>query len=351
MSRRLLILTEGHCNSRAGKTASSLLRYKPSEVVALLDSTQAGKTAGEVMGIGDRIPIVAALEQAPEANTLLIGIAPAGGQCPPAWKPILLAAIERGLDIVAGLHDFLGDDPELAAAAAQHGVTIVDVRKNHERDVAQRQDFREDCLRIETIGHDCSVGKMVTAIEVTQGLKLAGQDAKFVATGQTGIMIEGDGCPVDCVVADFINGAVEKLILANQHHDFLLVEGQGSLCHPRYSSVTCGLLHGAIPQGLILCYECGRDTVGGMPHIPIPPLAKLRDIYEAMASLMFPSSVIGVAMNSRMLSAEAAAAEREQVRAELGLPVCDVIRDGADDLVQAVLGLHARLGFASKKGG
>ncbi len=351
MSRRLLILTEGHTNPRAGKTASSLLRYKRAEVVALLDSTQAGKTVGEVMGVGDEVPIVASLDQAPTANTLLIGIAPAGGKCPPEWKPILLAAIERGLDVVAGLHDFLGDDPELAAAAKKHGVALVDVRKNQERDVAQRLNIREDCLRIQTIGHDCSVGKMVTAIEITQGLKRAGHDAKFVATGQTGIMIEGDGCPVDCVVADFINGAVEKLILTNQQHDFLLVEGQGSLCHPRYSSVTAGLLHGAIPQGLILCYECGRDNVGGMPHIPIPPLTVIRDIYESMATLMSPAEVIGVAMNSRTLSAEAAAAEREQVRAELGLPVCDVIRDGADELVQAVLELRNRLGYACKKGG
>src|SRR5690606_36239199 len=116
------------------------------------------------------------------------------------------------------------------------------------------------------VGHDCSVGKMVVSIEVTQGLKRRGFDAKFVATGQTGIMVEGDGLPIDCVVADFVSGAAERLVLMNQHHDILLVEGQGSLVHPSYSSVTLGLLHGCLPHALILCYEVGRTHVRSEEH-------------------------------------------------------------------------------------
>jgi len=197
-------------------------------------------------------------------------------------------------------------------------------------------------LRIHTIGQDCSIGKMLVSIEVTRALQALGHDAKFVATGQTGIMIEGDGCPVDCVVSDFISGAVEKQILAQQHHEMLIVEGQGSLAHPRYSAVTLGLLHGCVPQGMILCYEAGRKAVNGMEHIPLKSLAELRTIYENTAAIMFPSQVIGIAMNSRLLSAQAAAEERERVRQELGLPVCDVIRHGPDELVEAVLQLHAQ---------
>ncbi len=144
-------------------------------------------------------------------------------------------------------------------------------------------------------------------------------------------------------MADFISGAVEKQILAQQHHDILLVEGQGSLAHPRYSAVTLGLLHGCMPQGMILCYEVGRQTTNGMPHVDLQPLTALREAYESMASMMGPSKVIGVAMNSRLLSAEAAEAERARVQEEFGLPVCDVLRHGPEDLVDAVLQLKHEL--------
>jgi uncharacterized NAD-dependent epimerase/dehydratase family protein len=342
--RRIVILTDGRTNPVSAKTASCVIRYKPEEVVALLDTTQPGKTSQELLGIGGAIPVVAKLADAPGANTLLIGIAPAGGKLPAAWRSILLEAIDRGMNLVSGLHDFLSNDPEISAAAAKRGVQIHDVRKNNERDVANRQNLREDCLRIHTVGQDCSVGKMLASVEIAIALKARGHDAKFVATGQTGIMIEGDGCPVDCVVSDFVNGAVEKLVLANQHHDILLVEGQGSLSHPRYSAVTLGLLHGCVPHGMILVYEAGRKNVLGMDYVPLTPLQKIVEVNEMMAQLAIPSSrVIGVAMNSRLLNPNEAEAERERVRRELGVPVCDVIRHGAGDMVDAILALQQKL--------
>jgi uncharacterized NAD-dependent epimerase/dehydratase family protein len=341
--RRIVILTDGHTNPNTAKTASCVVRYKTDEVVALLDTTQPGKTAGELLGVGGSIPVVAKLADAPGANTLLIGIAPSGGKLPPAWRAILLEAIDRGMNLVSGLHDFLSNDAEIAAAAAKKGVTIYDVRKNNERDCSNRLNLREDCLRIHTIGQDCSVGKMLASVELTLGLKRRGYDAKFIATGQTGIMVEGDGCPVDCVVSDFINGAVEKQILANQHHDFLLIEGQGALSHPRYSAVTLGLLHGCVPHGMIMVYEAGRKNVSGMEYVPLAPLKKLIEVNEMMASLAMPAKVIGVAMNSRKLSPEDAEKEREKVRRELGLPVCDVIRHGSDELLDAILDYRQKL--------
>jgi len=342
--RRIAILTAGHTNPVSAKTASCVIRYKSDEVVALLDATQRGNTSQELLGVGGAIPVVANLADAPDANTLLIGIAPSGGKLPTEWRNILLEAIDRGMNLVSGLHDFLSDDPQISAAAAKRGVRIYDVRKNNERDVADRQNLRPDCLRIHTIGQDCSVGKMLASVEITLGLKARGYDAKFVATGQTGIMIEGDGCPVDCVVSDFVNGSVEKLVLANQQHDILLVEGQGSLSHPRYSAVTLGLLHGCVPHGMILVYEAARRTVMGMDHIPLTPLRKIVEVNEMMSRLAMPESrVIGVAMNSRLLEPDEAEAERERVRRELGVPVCDVIRHGPADLVDAVLALRQEL--------
>jgi uncharacterized NAD-dependent epimerase/dehydratase family protein len=342
-ARRLIILTEGHTEPITGKTASCVLRYRPEEVVALLDSTQAGRTAQELLEVGGDTPIVGRLEDAPEANTLMIGIAPSGGRVPPAWRAIILAAIARGMDVVSGLHEFIGEDKEFAAAAARSGSTITDVRKNNEWDVAHRKGLREDCLRIHTVGQDCSVGKMLVAVELTRALNAEGHDAKFIATGQTGIMIEGDGVPVDRVVSDFVNGAIEKQVLAHQHHGILVVEGQGSLAHPKYSAVTLGLLHGCAPHGMIMCYEAGRTAVHGMEYWPLKPLAELRDAYETMANLLSPSRMIGVAINSRRLNDKQAADERRRVSDELELPACDVLRDGPDDLVQAILQMKPAL--------
>ncbi|MCE9526420.1 MAG: NAD-dependent epimerase/dehydratase family protein, partial [Planctomycetales bacterium] len=236
-------------------------------------------------------------------------------------------------------------DPEFSAAAAKSGVKLTDIRKNSEKSIARRVGLRPDCLRVHTVGHDCSIGKMVVSVEVTNGLKKKGQDAKFIATGQTGIMIEGDGLPIDCIVADFVSGSAEKLVLENQHHDILLVEGQGSLVHPSYSGVTLSLLHGCAPQALILCYEIGRDRVTGVESVAIPPLAKIQNIFEVMANIHQRCEVIGIGVNSRRVNAAEAAKERERVRAEFGLPVCDVLRDGPEELVDAVIAFKNRGGW------
>lgn len=335
-NRKMVILTEGRSDPISAKTAVCLLRYKPEEVVALLDSTQAGRTTQEVLDVGGKTPIIGSLDQAPDANALVIGIAPTGGIIPEEWRGVVLEAIIRGMDVISGLHDFFSDDPEFSQAAAASGVKLIDIRKNDERHVAYIKDVNDDCLRIHTVGHDCCVGKMVVALELSQEMQRRGVSSKFVATGQTGILIEGDGCPIDCVVSDFVSGSVEQLVLANQNHDVMFIEGQGSLAHPRYSGVTLGLLHGCRPHGMILCYEVGRHVHSGMQYVDLKSLVELRNVYETMASLMQPSKVIGVAMNSRKVTAEEAEIEREKVRSELGLPVCDVIRHGPGELIEAV---------------
>lgn len=337
MSQKIVILTEGGTNPHTGKTAASVVRYRGQEVIALLDSEQAGKTSGELLGVGGETPIVSSFTEVPEATTLLLGTAPPGGKIPNAWREIILDAISRGLDVVGGLHDFLNEDSEFVAAAKQHNVKLTDVRKTDESDIARRAGLRPDCLRVLTVGHDCSVGKMVTAIELNRALNEHGLKSKFIATGQTGIMIEGDGCPVDRVISDFTSGAVEKMILRHQDHDVLMIEGQGSLAHPSYSAVTLGLIHGALPQAMILCYQLGRERITGLEHLQIPPLAKIKELNEAMASIYQPGKVIGIAMNSAEVSAADANDEQDRIRAEFGLPVCDVIRHGPDELAQAII--------------
>jgi len=344
MPRRLVILTQGYARSLKAKTAVSLLRYRPKQVVAVLDQGEAGKTAKEVFGVGGDIPVVGSLARVNDADTLLIGIATPGGVLPEPIRATILDAIQRGLNIESGLHAFLCDDPQIAQAACAAGVTLNDVRKNDQRDVAQRTNINDTCLRIQTVGNDCSVGKMVVAIEIAEAMNMAGRDAAFVATGQTGIMIQGSGIPIDCVVADFINGAAEKLVLRNQHHDIMVIEGQGSLVQPRYSSVTLGLLHGCVPHGLVMCLEPGREKVYGMEHLTIPPIKDIIDLYEHAADFEYPCKVIGIAINTKSMTDPAAVEDqRQRLRDELGLPVCDVIRHGPDELVKAVNDLQKEL--------
>jgi len=340
----MVILTDGHANPHTAKTAICVIRYRPEEVAAVLDRQVAGRTCGEVLGVGGPIPVVGSLEEAPEANTLLIGIAPPGGKIPPHWRPILREAIARKMDIISGLHELLGDDPELTAAAAEHAVELVDLRSSDHRDVAQRMGIRPGCLRLHTVANDCSCGKMVAAVEVSKGIRELGVDAQFVATGQTGILIAGAGIAVDRVIADFVAGAAERLVLDNQDHDVIVVEGQGSLFHPRYSGVTLSLLHGLMPDGLILCYEMGRTTIFGMESIPLAPLERVIAFYEEAANLMHPCRVVGVAVNGQRFGDDEVAAECEQVEHRLGLPACDVIRHGPGKLADAAVALKQQLG-------
>ncbi len=213
MARKYVILTEGQSEPHAAKTACSLIRYRTADVVAVMDSYQRGKTTQDVLGVGGGIPFVDSLEEAAAADTLLIGIAPVGGKIPADLARDCPARhASAGWMSCPACMIFWPTIPNSPPRRA-HGVQLIDVRRNREREVAQQIGLRDDCLRIHTVGHDCSVGKMVTAIEVTNELKRRGRDAKFLASGQTGIMVEGDGVPVDCVVADFVSGAIEQLIL------------------------------------------------------------------------------------------------------------------------------------------
>ena len=337
MARKILILTEGLTSPHSAKTACSVIRYRRDEVVGVLDTTVPPQPCQALLEVGGDLPVVNSLDALPGANVLLIGIAPTGGTLPAPMRALVLGAIERGLDVESGLHEFLNDDAEFAAAARATGSTLRDLRRNNERDVAKRQNISADCLRIHTVGHDCSVGKMVVSIEVARGLARRGADAKFIATGQTGMLVEGDGCPVDAVVADFISGAVEKLILEHQHHEVLVIEGQGSLTHPCYSAVTLGLLHGCLPDGLIYCYEMGRNMAKGTNHIELPTMESQRELYLAMANTAHPCRFIGVAINSRCAEEAAYRAERDRIESEWNLPACDVFRENAEPLVDAVL--------------
>jgi uncharacterized NAD-dependent epimerase/dehydratase family protein len=338
--RRLVILTEGQFGPHSGKTAFGVIRYGRDEVVAVLDSTLAGRTTAEWIP-GSDVPIVGTLAEAlevpgrPGPDTLLVGIAPTGGRLPDAWRPILHGAIDAGLELHSGLHTFLGDDPELSAAAAIAGVHIVDYRRPPERfETAIGRRHGPGKRVILTVGTDCAIGKMSVALELRNAARAAGDAVAFVPTGQTGMMIDGWGVSVDRVISDFLNGTVEWLVEEGERlGDWVIVEGQGSLDHPAYSAVTLGLIHGATPHAMILVHKAGL-AVHDFDHLPersfpIAPLRPFIDLHERIAGTVAPSKVVGVAVNTSACPGEAEARRIvEAVAAETGLPTADPVRFG-----------------------
>ncbi|MBX9719893.1 MAG: DUF1611 domain-containing protein, partial [Candidatus Obscuribacterales bacterium] len=298
-----------------------------------------GKTVKEVTGIPSEAPVVATIEDAIalKPDALLLGTAWSGGGLPDEWKPDLLKAINAGLDIVNGLHDFLADDPEMAEAAKKKGTKLIDVRRPPENlPVGEGKAAQADSFIVLTVGSDCSVGKMTTSLEIAKVAKSRNKKAAFVATGQTGIMICGGGIAVDRVIGDFMAGAVEQMVLeAAPGNEYVLVEGQGSIVHPSFSGVTMALMHGSCPQAMILCHNARRTKIKGLEH-ELLPLQELVNIYERMCSYLRPSKVVGVAFNTHgMPEAEALEAISAANKA-LGLPVCDPVRQGAEVLFDAI---------------
>jgi D-glutamate N-acetyltransferase len=350
--RRLAVLAEGSFNALDGKTALGVLRYRPDEVVAVIDSTRAGRTCEACVGIGGAIPVVADVASAAafDADGLLIGIAPQGGDLPAAWRPIVRDALERGWDVLSGLHRFLGDDNELAALARERGAALLDVRRTPpRRPIATARAARVEALVVLTVGSDCNVGKMTAALELRRDLMERGVRAAFVATGQTGIFVADRGAAVDAVPADFVAGFAEEMVLeAAREADVVLVEGQGALRHPGYSGVTLALMHGAAPAAMVLCHQSGRESIrrsgrssADGSEVIIPSLGQLIREYEETAAWVSPARVVAVALNTRDLDERAA---REAVAAagrETGLAASDPVRFGAAPLAEAVIAAHA----------
>ena len=345
-TRRIVILAEGALDWQTAKTAVGVLRYSPDTVLAVIDSAHVGQDAatalGDPDGPGKGVPVVASvrdiLDQRPD--TLLIGIAPIGGALPDAWRGELLAGLAAGLTLVSGLHVFLGDDPELAQAAREHGATIWDVRRPPQ-ELAQRirtgAPHRAGSHVVSFIGSDCNVGKMTASVELDHLARRRGLNSVFAATGQTGIMVSGAGIPVDRFICDFEPGAVEGMVLDfTERYDWVFVEGQGSLIHPAYSAVTLGLLHGAAPDVMILCHHAGRTHIHGY-DTPIPPLSQVRAIYETAAAWLKPAPTVAVALNTYGLSDAEARAAVEATKRETGLPTSDPVRFGCDPLLDALL--------------
>jgi uncharacterized NAD-dependent epimerase/dehydratase family protein len=344
VNERLAIFAEGLFTGHHGKTAHGVIRYGAREVVAVIDSTQAGRVAVEVVPFCLRdVPIVATLREALDlgANALLVGVAPTGGKLDPSWRAVLLEAIGAGLHVEAGLHTQLHEDPELRRAATRAGVALRDLRAAPaDLTVPRGPGSRPGTVRVvHSVGSDTVIGKKVVTLELDRAARERGLRSVYVPTGQTGVAIAGWGIAVDHVISDYVAGAGERLVHEGAGRgDLLFVEGQGALFHPAYSGVTLGLLHGSAPDLLVLVHKAGAATLRNYPDLPIPPLPELVAAYEGMARRVRPARVAAIALNTADLDSDEDAREAiAAAQAETGLVADDVVRFGPERVLDAVL--------------
>ncbi|MDH2326501.1 DUF1611 domain-containing protein [Cereibacter sp. SYSU M97828] len=285
------------------------------------------------MGLPD---LTIAEAKAAGVKTLVIGVANRGGVISPAWKKVLIEALEQGLDLASGLHNLLRDEPELVAAAEANGRALHDVRvPSVDYPIANGK--KRTGKRMLAVGTDCSVGKMYTALCVEKEMRARGLKASFRATGQTGILITGDGVPLDAVIADFMAGSIEYLTPDNDADHWDLIEGQGSLFHVSYSGVTLALVHGGQPDALVICHEPTRPHMRGLPDYTPPSLEQVRDTALLLARVANPACVaVGYAINTQHMAEDEAKAYLADVETKLGLPATDPFRFGAGKLVDAL---------------
>ncbi|MDP4992785.1 MAG: DUF1611 domain-containing protein [Marivita lacus] len=273
------------------------------------------------------------------AETLVVGVANRGGKISQAWKKVLVMALEEGFDLASGLHNLLRDEPDLVAVAQATGRSLHDVRVP-EVEYPIADGVKRSGKRVLGVGTDCSVGKMYTGLALDKSMRAMGMKSTFRATGQTGILITGDGVPLDAVVADFMAGSIEWLTPDNDADHWDVIEGQGSLYHVSFSGVTLALIHGGQPDALILCHEPTRTHMRGLPGYDLPTLEALRDMALPLARIANPDCVVaGISINTQHMGQAEAVAYLKELEDRMGLPAVDPFRHGADRLAEALAAL------------
>ncbi|CAN5324695.1 DUF1611 domain-containing protein [soil metagenome] len=340
-SARLAIYAQGEFGKGHSKTAEGVIRYARNPIAAVIDKSEVGNSVKSATGIECAAPIVASIEEALQhkPDALLLGTAWTGGHMPESWRHDIITALENGLDVVNGLHDFLADDEKIVAAANKNKKLLLDVRRPPDNiPVAAGLARNVAAFTVLTIGTDCNVGKMTTSLELWKEAKNRGIKAEFIATGQTGIMIAGgSGIAIDRCIGDFMAGAAEQMVVeAAKDHDLILVEGQGSLAHPGFSGVTLALMHGSAPKAMILCHKATKKWICELTDFPLPDLNQLIKMSEAIVDYVQPAKVIGIAINTVGLTDEEAKSVVDRARKETGLPCTDPVRFGATELVDAI---------------
>lgn len=342
---KAVILQHGGLKGRLnGKTGLSLLRYAEAEIVGVIDEDSAGESLRALSGLSlpKEIPIVASFADAIAlgAHVLSIGVAPSGGRLPEPWLAEIRLAVRSGLHIQNGLHTRLNEDPEIRAAL-RPGQWVWDMRQEPPNlPVGSGAARHLECKRVLFVGTDMNVGKMTAALELDAAARRRGLRSKFIATGQTGMMIAGDGVALDGVRVDYASGAIEQqVLLQGANRDIVFIEGQGSLLNPA-STATLPLIRGSQPTHLILVHKARMTHLKRFPHVQVPPLRDVVALNEAVAragGAFAGAKVTGIALNSWGLSDAEAREEAEKIEAETGLPCADTVRHGAERLLSTIV--------------
>lgn len=309
----------------SAKTARGILQWRPEACIGQL------RLSPETICLG--LPDYS-LQEACDlgVKTLVIGTANAGGVIPQHWLSLLIKAADMGFHLASGMHQRLTDFPVLVQLQAQGKTTLHDVR-HFDDPLAVGNGKKRAGKRLLTVGTDCSVGKMYTALAIEKALNQQQISAEFKATGQTGILIQGSGISVDAVVADFISGAVESLSPDFDDHQWDIIEGQGSLFNPSFAGVSLGLLHGSQPDALVLCHEIGREHIRHFPHASLPSIEQTL-VANVQAAKLTNSNAqfVGICLNTSAISVEDAEQLCVQWSEKYGMPVTDPVRFGVDSI-------------------
>ncbi len=311
------------------KMAQGVAHWRPDKVVGEMAQADTRVSTG-----AQRMTLQQGVEAG--AKSLVIGFSNSGGRIDADWSDDIVAALNHGLDVVSGMHQRLDSVDAIRQAALANGANLLDIRhpsQTFNTGTGRKRRGR----RLLTVGSDCSVGKMYTALSLTEAMRKRGDAVDFRATGQCGILIAGEGVAVDCVVADFIAGAAEALTPDNEPHHWDVIEGQGSLSHPAFAGVSLGLLHGSQPDAIVVCHAEARAHMRGVPHCPTPNIADTLRMNLEAARLTNPAVYCaGIALNTSALSESAAEFRCHALADELGLPCVDPLRHGVDALLETL---------------
>jgi len=324
-----LILIGDMGDETYAKTGLGIVQWRPDLVAGQL------RFPGSKIDMG--VPDMSIAEAAEAGvKSLVIGVAPIGGVVPDSWWTYIEEAARAGLDIVCGLHFRLADFPAVVAAAQASGARLIDVR-NPPKNLPVGTGIRRSGKRVLMVGTDCAIGKKYTALALNQAMGEAGMKSTFRATGQTGIMLAGEGLPIDAVVADFISGAAELISPANEDDHWDVIEGQGSLFHPAYSGVSLGLLHGSQADAFVVCHDATRTAVSGWEHFTLPSIRDTIDQHVMLGRRTNPGiRCVGISINTSKLASGERLDYLANLSRETGLPCVDPIIDGCGAIVNNI---------------
>ncbi len=325
-----LLFVGDECDAVYAKTALGIVQWRRELVAGQL------RLHSKAIDLG--VPDLSIADAASAGiGSLVIGVAPVGGNIPESWLAVIEDAVKAGLDIVSGLHAKMTDHASLVAAARKSGACLIDVRSPPPR-LPVGSGAKRSGKRILMVGTDCAVGKKYSALALEQAMCKAAINATFRATGQTGIMIAGTGIPIDSAVSDFVSGAAELVSPTNDSDHWDVIEGQGSLFHPGYAAVSLGLLHGSQPDAIVMCHDATRTHVAGWPEYSLPTVPECIRLNLHLARRTNPETrCVGVSVNSSGLSESQRKNYLHQLQAETNLPCVDPILDGCDSIVEELM--------------